>query len=142
MLPTSNLYHSVLFQWGFRDFRQTSVLCVILPNFISTNASVVSLARSITGRFRPANTFTFIFPGIFAYLHSHLTLKQQVNSSIDPPRQHCTLYYHVFHTRLSLLNLPNQNENTTLYLINTLICTDQWYVIRLFQAHRHWPNFV
>lgn len=84
---TSNLYHSVLFQWGFSDLRQTSVLCVILPNFISTNASVVSLARSITGRFRPAKTFTLIFPGIFTYLHPHLTLKQQFNNPI-----HTTLF--------------------------------------------------
>lgn len=62
---TSNLYHSVLFQWGFSDFRHTSVLWVTPPNLISTKASVVSLALSITGRLRPANTFTFILPGIF-----------------------------------------------------------------------------
>lgn len=108
---TSNRYHSVLFQWGFKDLRQTSVLCVILPNFISTNASVVSLARSITGRFRPANTLTFIFPGIFTYSHTHLTLKQQFIPQIQLLKQHYTSYYHVFHTRLALPKLPNQSEN-------------------------------
>lgn len=55
------------FHCGCNDFRYTSVLQVIEPNLISTYASVVSLLRSMTGKFRPANIFTRTFPGIFTF---------------------------------------------------------------------------
>ena len=68
------------FHAGFKLFLYTSVLNVVSPSLTSAKASVVSEDLSITGRFLPATTLTFTFPGIFSHYRSERIKKIKVET--------------------------------------------------------------
>lgn len=118
---TSKMNHSE-FHCGLSDFRKTSVLCVLLPSLISTYASVVSLDRSITGRFLPARIFTLTLPGILDAVEMKYNLR---------PKRRCWVKTVGSYSKLVSMGLLKNNQNQIkLETINSIT-----YFVR--KSHHH-----